>query len=87
MTSWPPRLGGSDGSGEDQRESQRGALLPLLLHGRPLQPPAGEPGPAGAQVSGRPARAGRGRGAGGGRAPRAGPARSRGALQPEKLLA
>lgn len=65
VTSWPPRLGGSDGSGEDQRESQRGALLPLLLHGRPLQPPAGEPGPAGAQVSGgavcgrRPCAAGR----------------------------
>lgn len=50
VTSRPPRLRGSDGSSEDQRESQRGALLPLLLHGRPLEPPAGEPGPAGAQV-------------------------------------
>lgn len=27
-----------------------GPLLPLHLHGRPLQPPAREPGPAGAQV-------------------------------------
>lgn len=44
------RAAGSDGSGEDQREGQRGALLPLVVHGRPLQPPAGEPGPAGAQV-------------------------------------
>lgn len=60
VTSWLPRLRGSDGSGEDKRESQRRALLPLLLHGRPLQPPAGEPGPAGAQVSGSRAEAVRG---------------------------
>lgn len=64
----PPRLGGPDGSGEDQRESQRGALLPLLLHGRPLQPPAREPGPAGAQVRGGRAGPGPGLGVGGGAA-------------------
>lgn len=64
----PPRLGGPDGSGEDQRESQRGALLPLLLHGRPLQPPAREPGPAGAQVRGGRAGPGPGLEVGGGAA-------------------
>lgn len=58
---------GADGSGEDQRQGQRGPLLSLLVHGRSLQPPAREPGPAGAQVRGAGAARGRscGRGPGG----------------------
>lgn len=50
---------GADGSGEDQRQGQRGPLLSLLVHGRSLQPPAREPGPAGAQVRGAGAARGR----------------------------
>lgn len=45
-----PRTPGAHGPGEDQRQGPRGSLLSLLVHGRSLQPPAGEPGPAGAQV-------------------------------------
>lgn len=45
-----PRTPGAHGPGEDQRQGPRGPLLPLVFHGRPLQPPAGESGPAGAQV-------------------------------------
>lgn len=45
-----------------------GPLLPLHLHGRPLQPPAREPGPAGAQVGPGPG-AGRGPGSGPGAEP------------------
>lgn len=45
-----PRTPGAHGPGEDQRQGPRGSFLSLLVHGRSLQPPAGEPGPAGAQV-------------------------------------
>lgn len=52
-----PRTPGAHGPGEDQRQGPRGPLLPLVVHGRPLQPPAGEPGPARAQVRAAGARA------------------------------